>query len=169
MPVYEIGETNEVDQHYLKQEFLSTGYHAQAAVAGEVSGVAIVNPFGSQRLITVEAIRVDCVVGSRVFLFQGPIGNLTSFTIVPAARDTRNSSNIGQPLNGMARLGDRHGVDISTAGAFFVNSSDFRTWELPYIIQPNWFLLAQGMTVNTALGLACWFQERDLMPEDLQG
>jgi hypothetical protein len=169
MPVYEIGETAEPDQHYLKDEHLGAGYIVVVAQAAVFSGGAVVNPFGSNKIVTVEAFRVNCAVPYAVTLFNGPVGNLNSFTQLPIARDTRNSDNTGTPLKGQVRMGERRGTFLPNAGAINAGGLDNRIYEIPFVLTPNWFLMAQAGTVNTAIDFMCWYQERDIMPEDQQG
>jgi hypothetical protein len=160
------------DIAYLRGEKLCGARRVSAAVAGEVSAVAIVNPTGSGVLMVVDrahaigsaAMRVDAATAS-----ETTIAATLTVSAQGASLDTRNGAGAGARFQGVIYSGSDPASFGSIVEEILVSTTealDFKTC-VPTVLEPATGLVFLGVTVNTAVTVSVRWRERRLQPGEL--
>lgn len=160
---------------YLRQVSLLSWLGSPAAVAGEYSGAALVNPVGSSTIAVVETVsamasvqaqfqlcRVDAATILATYLLDGGRGS---------QRDTRWTAtygpgrvNVWSGSDAAIIIGAQVDVRANTAGAVF---TEFQCG-VPFVLTPGYALVCSCRTVNTLLTTVFKWYERQAFPGELE-
>lgn len=143
---------------YPRGEFLLLATRNAGATAAEYSGIAIVNPAGSQCLLVIDAVKGRCDTGNialtLTYATEASIAATLATSTFAVARDTRTAKGASTARN----LGPVMYVGTDPVGwlneleELFVNATTYSAAiSPPYIIRPGVGLVLSGKTVNTAM------------------
>lgn len=160
---------------YLRKEWLACGYLSQSAVAGEYSGVALVNPAGSGTILTVEAALVHCLTAQYFYLARLPEASITATYGGGGgrgiARDSRAApiASVGRAVMWSGTDAARLTVTLSQDVVVTVaNVTSYMGLGFPFVLSPGFGLVVEGGAVNiTILGGFRW-RERLALPGELE-
>lgn len=164
---------------FLRDEKLLASNCGQAAVAGEFSACAIINPSGSGQLVVVDRVLVRVTAATNVlagFALQSAIEATLGTLIAVFGRDTRLTLPNFQatPGQGVATSTLRNGSDPATA--FVVSQFENRLLQtanvdtdlalLPVIVEPGFGYVVIGATVNVGVSINAVWRERKVQPAE---
>lgn len=159
---------------YLRREYLCARLDQPAAVAGEYSGCAIVNPAGSNCLAVVEAVAVQYSALALFRLARATEDEVRATYLASVGRGYARDSRVYNPgiVPGVMELLD--GSDAGTIGYYFavqVNTAGlvvtFATG-LPFILAPGQGLVCYTTTANISPLIQFMWRERGAFPGELE-
>lgn len=156
-------ENDRAEYGFLKGEVLMSGYGEAAAVAGELSYTAIVNPATSGVLATVTGIQTISAVGQVWFRTGSTPGTLGR----SQARDFRWPSAVGN-FNSALQLVTGSSIALPPTG--FLKSfgtSGFLQFFSELVVSPGSALIIYGTTANQPITVNLDWRERAILPGEL--
>lgn len=152
--------------NYLRRDYLVSKFITSPAVAGEFSGIALVNPAGSGSIAVIEKALVwGGTTGQVVYMNRGVAGIWTATYAGTGgrgiSRDSRIAYNVAPGFSDIY-IGSDAGALGSTVGIahFVTNMATDQVCGLPYVLTPGEGIAWVGNTVNVVLYLVLTWRER---------
>lgn len=159
-------ESERPEWAYLKGERLGAGRSAQGAVAAQFSCFAILNPTGSNMVVTVK--RTAITTGASSALVKITAQQLAGAPVTAAPRDSRWSlgTSLGRPVATLS-AGTVAGAAPEAPIAWCNSNASLELLE-PIVLTPGWSLRIEQATANIALnnGEFQW-SERTAQPGEI--
>jgi len=157
----------------LRGEQLCAVRSLQAAVAAEYSGIALMNPLGSNTIVVVEAVNFAMGATAQALL-EVVVDTViaATYTVVTnpgCARDRRFKG-----VSGLSRATFRQGTDLTQTFGAQLERENFTAANplipfiaLPVILRPGDDLVVIGQSVNLTLDVNWVWRERQAFPGEL--
>lgn len=164
----------QVEWAYLRREIVAAFSKTQAAVAGELGAIALVNPTGSGKLYVVEAIKAftDATMQFSVDIaLEGVITATLGAVSVPSSVDTRWRDRVtgADQTTGVVYGGSDPAGIAGQVERFVAPSNDYGfALSTPFVLQPGWGVAVVGNTVNRLIEVAMRYRERRVFPGELE-
>lgn len=152
---------------YLAQDFYAGMNATQAAVAAQASGVALLNPAGSNILATVEAVTYMATGSSGILV----VGTEAAFRAVLTGTEARGVYRDGRQRGDKPRLSVLIGSNAIPVGSELErvtpNAATIGFVNVPIILQPGRGVAVFGQTVNISIVVAYAWREHMGKPGEL--
>lgn len=156
---------------YLRREVLFGWEGSPAAVAGEFSGAALVNPAGSGTIVVVERIHAHAGATFATYLSYVTEAVVTATFAAGALPVLRDSRNLNVPGRARFFTGSDPGfLATRQLENIFVAANTLTPFStgLPFVLTPGYGLVVQAGAVNNAFAVSFGYRERTAFPGELE-
>lgn len=161
-------ENDRPEWGYLKGEVLGSARAAQVAVAAQFSFGALSNPTGSNLIVVIEKIEVQCPAGSAAIFRVRPVGSVAGTPVTPQVRDTRWIIGTGAARTAAnMSVGTAAGLGLEAPFAWAEVGSRYE-YNRPVILRPGSSCVIELGTANVGCNnFAFHWRERGALPGEL--